>query len=96
MAKTPLSPSYTIKRSRRARTGLKKLPPAKREEVNRITSEYLAVKPLERIPGITKGLHGLYKGFYQYDVDKSNRIIYSVNKDEKTVYIDMIGSHPDW
>ena len=96
MAKPPLSPNYKIKQSRRARKGLKKLPPEKREEVNRIINEYLAVTPLVRIPNKTKGLHGSYKGLYQYDVDDFNRIIYSVNKDEKTVYIDIIGSHPDW
>ena len=94
MANPP--PSYKIKRSRRARKGLKKLSAAKREEVNRITEEYLAVNPKVRIPHKTKALHGSYKGFYQYDVDDFNRIIYSVNKDEKTVYIDIIGSHPDW
>ena len=96
MAKTPLNPNYTIQQSRRARKGLKKLPPAKRKEVNRIINEYLAVSPLVRIPHKTKGLHGEYEGAYQYDVDDSNRIIYWVNKDEKTVYIDVIGSHPNW
>lgn len=96
MAKTPPNPNYNLKYSRRARKGLKKLPTAKGEEVRRIIREYLAVNPLERIPHKTKGLHGSYKGFYQYDVDDSNRIIYSVNKDERVVYIDIIGSHPDW
>ena len=95
MAKPPYAPNYKIKRSRRARKGFKKLPSQKRKEVSRIINEYLAVSPRVRIPHKTKGLHGAYKGLYQYDVDDFNRIIYSVNEDEKTVYIDIIGSHPD-
>ena len=48
------------------------------------------------MPGKLKQLKGEYRAYYQYDIDRRNRLIYSVDDDTKTVYVEYIGPHPQW
>ncbi len=92
----PQNPRYKLKISKRARKGRADLPKAKQRAVNQIIQEYLAVNPLDRLPGKTKVLHGRYKGILQYNVDDKYRIHYTVDRQNMIVYIDFIGPHPEW
>lgn len=43
-----------------------------------------------------KRLHGAHRHLWQYDIDRSYRIIYSVDESVRTVNVEYIGSHPAW
>lgn len=58
--------------------------------------DHLQYTPTQRIPGKLKELKGEYKGYYQFDISRSERVIYTVDEDTKTVYIEYIGKHPVW
>jgi len=96
MAGAAPEPPYRIQASRAAGKGLADLPARKQQAVKQFIRQQLAVNPLQRIPGKTKRLKGAYKGFLQYDVDDNYRIIYLVEKEKRTVYLDYIGPHPKW
>jgi len=90
------SPKYRIKISNDAQKGLGRLPASKRKAVDRIIRDYLAVSPLQRVPGKTKQLKGAYKGILQYDIDDKHRIHYIVDNPKQIVRIRYIGPHPNW
>jgi hypothetical protein len=45
---------------------------------------------------LTNRSTGEYKGYFQYDISKSERMIYWVDEGAKIVYVEYIGKHPDW
>ena len=91
-----VSPKYRIKISKDAQKGYERLPASKRKTVDRIVKDYLAVSPLQRVPGKTKQLKGAYKGIFQYDIDDKHRIHYIVDNPNQLVRIRYIGPHPSW
>ena len=58
--------------------------------------DHLQHAPTQRIPGKLKRLRGEYKAYYQFDITKDARMIYYVDEDSKTVYVEYIGKHPGW
>jgi mRNA-degrading endonuclease YafQ of YafQ-DinJ toxin-antitoxin module len=48
------------------------------------------------IPARLKQLKGQYRDFYQFDISRGDRLIYSVDEVSKTVYVEYIGKHPEW
>ena len=87
---------YRIRISKDAQKGYERLPASKRKAVDRVFRDYLAVSPLQRVPGKTKQLKGAYKGIFQYDIDDRYRIHYMVDNPERLVRIRYVGPHPAW
>ena len=53
--------------------------------------------PRERLAsGSLKELQGEYKGYWQLDLDRKHRLIYTVDDQERRVYVQYVGAHPDW
>ncbi len=87
-------PPYSVRMHRRARKGLEKLSPARREKARRFINTHLRFTPLQPIPGKTKPLAGPLDGIYQYDLSRSDRIWWQVDAEEHIVYVLYIGPHP--
>ena len=52
--------------------------------------------PTTSIPGSLKELKGDWKGYWQYDVSMDIKLIYRVDEESRTVYVDYLGPHPEW
>jgi mRNA-degrading endonuclease YafQ of YafQ-DinJ toxin-antitoxin module len=65
-------------------------------EATTMLREYISVTPTKMMPPRLKELKGEWKGHYQLDFAGNHRLIYTVDEDEKVVYVDEIGPHPDW
>lgn len=87
-------PRYSIRLHKRARKGLEKLPPARRQKAREFINTHLRTKPLQPIPGKTKPLAGPLRGIFQYDLSYSDRIWWRVDQETRTVHILYIGPHP--
>jgi len=87
---------YKVEVEDEAWTGLASLSKSAQEKVTALWRDHLQHTPKLRIPGKLKELKGEYKGNYQYDISKSERMIYSVDEAEFIVYVEYIGKHPDW
>ena len=58
--------------------------------------DHVSHTPTARVPGKLKQLRGEYRGLYQFSVDRQHKVIYRVDEQEKKVYIEYVGRHPDW
>jgi mRNA-degrading endonuclease RelE of RelBE toxin-antitoxin system len=87
-------PLYSVRLHKRARKGLKKLSPARREKARRFINTYLRFTPLQPIAGKPKPLAGPLAGICQYDLSRGDRIWWRVNMEEYIVYVLHIGPHP--
>jgi mRNA-degrading endonuclease RelE of RelBE toxin-antitoxin system len=91
------SSEYAVQVEREALDkGLASLSPAAQLNVLEFMSGHMIRTPRQRMPGKLKQLKGEYRAYYQYDIDRRNRLIYSVDDDTKTVYVEHIGPHPQW
>lgn len=88
--------TYKVAVEDEAWEGLSSLPESAQEKVTAFWRDHLQHRPTQRIPGKLKELKGEYKGYYQFDISMNERMIYTVNEDLKTVYVEYIGKHPDW
>ena len=52
--------------------------------------------PTAPIPGRLKPLRGAYRGYYQFRVDRTRRLIYRVDEEQRVVLVEYVGLHPDW
>ncbi len=66
------------------------------EKVTALWRDHLSHTPTQRILGKLKRLRGAYSDYFQFDITKSQRMIYTVDEDSKKVYVEYIGKHPDW
>lgn len=87
-------PPYSVRLHKRAQKGLRKLSPARREKARQFINTHLRFTPLQPIPSKTKRLAGSLTNVYQYDLSRSDRIWWRVDKDEAIVYVLYIGPHP--
>ena len=58
--------------------------------------DHVSQTPTTHVPGKLKQLRGEYRAYYQFSVDRRRRVIYRVDEQEKTVFIEYVGAHPDW
>ena len=89
-------PTYKVEVEEEAWEGLSSLPESQQEKVLTLWRDHLGHHPTQRIPGKLKRLKGEYHDFFQYDISQSQRMIYSVDEESRTVYVEYIGKHPDW
>lgn len=88
--------TYTVEVEDEAWEGLSSLPLSAQEKVTALWRDHTQYTPTKRIPGKLKELRGVHKGLFQFDITKDKRMIYRVDEDSKTVYIEHIGGHPEW
>lgn len=65
-------------------------------EATTFLAEYAPKTPKKMMPPKLKELKGDYKGYYQFDFAGNHRLIYTVEDESKTVYVERCGPHPDW
>ena len=66
------------------------------EEVLAFLRDHASRTPTVRIPGKLKQLKEQWRGYYQYTVDNSHKLIYRVDEDAKRVLVEYVGPHPNW
>ena len=81
-------PLYEIRITRRAEKDIQTLTPKLREKLRDILTEVIARNPFEG-----KKLVGDLAGSYSYRLSYQDRIVYSVNKDQRIVYIERARTH---
>jgi mRNA-degrading endonuclease RelE of RelBE toxin-antitoxin system len=87
---------YQIRVEESVQGAIERLPKAYQNKVFRLWKSHLCKQPTQRIPGKLKELKGRYKGYYQFDINDKDRMIYSVDEAERVVYVEYVGPHPDW
>lgn len=87
-------PNYSIRLHKQARKGLEKLSATWQQKAREFINTHLRYIPTQPIPGKTKRLSGPFKGLYQYDLSRGDRIWWRVDESQKTVEILHIGPHP--
>lgn len=75
---------------------LERLPETYQEKITSLWRDHLCKHPTLRIPGKLRGLKGVHKGYYEYEVTDKDRLIYWVEEAEHTVYVEYLGPHPEW
>jgi mRNA-degrading endonuclease YafQ of YafQ-DinJ toxin-antitoxin module len=90
--------SYTLLLADEHWDAIKALPhESQQEDAIEFLVTYAAHTPKRLRPdGKLKRLRGEYRNLWQYDIDRSYRIIYSVDETARTVNVEYIGSHPSW
>ena len=80
--------SYRILFTKQALKELKTFSPKLRNKLRQICLNVLAVNPY-----VGKKLLGSLKGSYSYRLNIKDRIIYSIDKKEKQIYIKKVKTH---
>jgi mRNA-degrading endonuclease RelE of RelBE toxin-antitoxin system len=76
---------------------LEALPESLRIEAWRFIDEHLRRAPRERVRRRLKMLTGEeWRGYYQFDLDESHRLIYTIDETNNEVSVEYVGPHPDW
>jgi Txe/YoeB family toxin of Txe-Axe toxin-antitoxin module len=75
---------------------VERLPAASQNDLTQFMRDYLQVAPTTYLPGKCKPLRGEYKGYWEYELAQSKRLIYWPDLSARVVYIDYLGPHPDW
>jgi Txe/YoeB family toxin of Txe-Axe toxin-antitoxin module len=73
-----------------------RLPEPFQEKIFCLLRDHVCKQPTQTIPGKLKQLKGRHKGYYQFDINDKDRMIYSVDETEAVVYIEYVGPHPEW
>lgn len=82
------APLYEIRITRRAEKDIQVLTPKLREKLRDILIEVIAKNPFEG-----KKLVGDLAGSYSYRLSYQDRIVYSINKDQRLVYLERARTH---
>jgi mRNA-degrading endonuclease RelE of RelBE toxin-antitoxin system len=80
--------SYRILFTRTATKDVSKLPPKLRKKLREILTEVISRNPYEG----TKFIGDLHGG-YSYRLTFRDRIVYSINEENKTIYIERAKTH---
>jgi len=93
-----LPTSYTLMLTDEHWAAIQALPhKSQQEDAIAFLMSYAPNTPKQLLPnGKLKRLHGEHRHLWQYDIDRSYRIIYSVDESARTVVVEYIGSHPSW
>jgi mRNA interferase RelE/StbE len=79
---------YRIRFTRTATKDVSKLPPKLRKKLREILTEIISRNPYEG-----KKLIGDLQGSYSYRLTFRDRIVYSINEETKTIYIERAKTH---
>ncbi len=80
--------SYKIRITRRAEKDIQKLPPKLKQKLYEILTEVIAKNPQEG-----KKLIGDLLGSYSYRLSYQDRIVYSIDREKKIIYIERAATH---
>jgi len=80
--------SYTIRITRQAKKDIETLPPKLKAKLKDILIEVLVVNPFAG-----KKLLGDLAGSYSYRLSYQDRIVYSIDENTKTVFIERARTH---
>jgi len=81
-------PIYEIRITRRAEKDIQTLTPKLREKLKDILIEVIAKSPFEG-----KKLLGDLEGSYSYRLSYQDRIVYSIDKEKRIVYLERARTH---
>jgi len=82
------APRYEIRITRRAEKDIQTLSPKLREKLKDILTEVIARNPLEG-----KKLLGDLAGSYSYRLTYQDRIVYSIDKERRIIYLERARTH---
>jgi len=88
--------AYKIKIEDEVWGAIARLPEPFQDKIFCLFRDHLCQQPTQRIPGKLKELKGRHKGFYQFDINDRDRMIYSVDEPNRVVYVEYVGPHPEW
>jgi mRNA interferase RelE/StbE len=80
--------SYTVRITRQAKKDIDTLTPKLKQKVRTILTEVLAKNPYEG-----KKLLGDLAGSYSYRLTYKDRLVYSINEEAKTIYLERARTH---
>ena len=68
------------------------------EKAVEIRDGFLSSNPEDRQahPGKLKALKGKEAGLLQSDLPGYHRLLYRVDREERVVYVEYVGTHPNW
>jgi len=79
---------YTVRITRQAKKDIAALPPKLKQKLRTILTEIIAKNPYEG-----KKLLGDLSGSYSYRLTYQDRIVYSIDEETKTAYIERARTH---
>ncbi len=82
------APLYEVRITRRAEKDIQTLTPKLREKLKDILIEVISKNPFEG-----KKLLGDFEGSYSYQLTYQDRIVYSIDKQHRIVYIERARTH---
>lgn len=87
---------YTLEVDQGVWEALALLPEALQEKVTGFWRDHLCTNPHRPPTGGVHRLRGQWREYYSFDVDRQRRMLYRVNDDQAKVFVDYLGSHPQW
>jgi mRNA-degrading endonuclease RelE of RelBE toxin-antitoxin system len=90
------APPYRVVLGRNVAEAIRRFRRDRREKTEAFLAEHASVTPTTVITGKLKHLRGQRRNYYQFDIDRSYRLIYRVDEAERTMYVEYAGPHPDW
>ena len=88
--------TYKIEVAEEVWEALAALPPGMQEKVTSFWRDHLTASPHRPPIGGVHRLKGQWRDFYQFDVDRQRRMMYRVDDETRTVFVDYLGNHPQW
>src|SRR6478672_11914635 len=88
--------NYKLNIEERVWEALSSLQPGLQERVTAFWRDHLQTHPHHPPVNSVKRLRGEWSHYFQFDVDRSRRMLYRIDEQAKTVYVDYLGSHPEW
>jgi mRNA-degrading endonuclease RelE of RelBE toxin-antitoxin system len=91
-----INESYQIVLAEEHWRAIEQLPnDSQRESLLTFLRDHAQHTPTQRIPGKTKMLRGILRGYFQFDIDRSYRLVYRVDEEAHEVVIEYVGKHPE-
>lgn len=90
------SEPYRLEVDERVWQALDLLPEGLQEKVTSFWRDYLRTVPHRPPIGGVHRLKGQWRAYYSFDVDRQRRMLYRVDDESRTVYVDYLGRHPEW
>jgi mRNA-degrading endonuclease YafQ of YafQ-DinJ toxin-antitoxin module len=87
---------YAFEQSDEFIAGLERLQPGQLDRVMAFLRDHASTQPTTPLPGRLKQLRGQWRDYWQFDVSQSIRLIYRVDEELHTVFLEYLGEHPSW
>jgi hypothetical protein len=88
---------YVVRISEMDRFRLAALPEPVRPIAEQFIDDHLRRHPEQRFRRHLKMLFGAdWAGYYQFDLDRTHRLVYTIDETSNEVRIEYLGAHPDW